>query len=32
VPHGLFRSSPFFLAVQEAFQFGVESQAFGQDK
>lgn len=21
VPHGIFRSSPFFLAVQEAFQF-----------
>ncbi|KAJ1460239.1 hypothetical protein M885DRAFT_478434 [Pelagophyceae sp. CCMP2097] len=32
VPHGLFRSSPFFLAVQEAFSFGAESQAFGQDK
>ena len=22
VPHGIFRSSPFFLAVQEAFQYG----------
>ncbi len=24
VPHGIFRSSPFFLAVQEAFEYGEE--------
>lgn len=24
VPHGIFRSSPFFLAVQEAFQYAEE--------
>lgn len=24
VPHGIFRSSPFFLAIQEAFQYGEE--------
>jgi len=32
VPHGIFRSSPFFLAVQEAFSFAEEKEAFGQDK
>lgn len=32
VSHGLFRSSPFFLAVQEAFKKGAETEAFGQDK
>lgn len=32
VPHGIFRSSPFFLAVQEAFQYGEDTKAFGQDK
>jgi len=32
VPHGIFRSSPFFLAVQEAFGYGEETEAFGQDK
>ena len=31
-PHGIFRSSPFFLAVQEAFSNAQEKQAFGQDK
>ena len=28
VPHGIFRSSPFFLAVQEAFQYGEEKGMF----
>lgn len=32
VPHGIFRSSPFFLAVQEAFQYAEEKEAFGEDK
>jgi hypothetical protein len=32
VKHGIFRSSPFFLAVQEAFEYGREREAFGQDK
>lgn len=32
VPHGIFRSSPFFLAVQEAFSFAENGTAFGQDK
>jgi hypothetical protein len=32
VPHGIFRLSPFFLAVQEAFSFAEEKEAFGQDK
>ena len=32
VPHGLFRSSPFFLAVQDAFRRGSTTTAFGQDK
>lgn len=32
VPHGIFRSSPFFLAVQEAFSYGESTEAFGQDK
>ena len=32
VPHGIFRSSPFFLAVQEAFQFAQDTTAFGEDK
>jgi len=32
VKHGIFRSSPFFLAVQEAFEYGDEKEAFGQDK
>lgn len=32
VPHGIFRSSPFFLAVQEAFSYAEEKEAFGQDK
>jgi hypothetical protein len=32
VPHGIFRSSPFFLAVQEAFQFAEDKTAFGEDK
>lgn len=32
VPHGIFRSSPFFLAVQEAFSFAEEKEAFGEDK
>jgi hypothetical protein len=32
VPHGIFRSSPFFLAVQEAFEYGEEKEAFGQPK
>mmetsp|Transcript_55502 Transcript_55502/g.66769 ORF Transcript_55502/g.66769 Transcript_55502/m.66769 type:complete len:329 (+) Transcript_55502:46-1032(+) len=32
VKHGIFRSSPFFLAVQEAFGYAEESEAFGEDK
>jgi hypothetical protein len=32
VKHGIFRSSPFFLAVQEAFEYGNEREAFGMDK
>lgn len=32
VPHGIFRSSPFFLAVQEAFEYAESKQAFGEDK
>ena len=32
VPHGIFRSSPFFLAVQEAFEYAKEPLAFGQPK
>lgn len=32
VPHGIFRSSPFFLAVQEAFGYAEEKEAFGRDK
>ncbi|KAL7473636.1 hypothetical protein ACHAXS_014090 [Conticribra weissflogii] len=32
VKHGIFRSSPFFLAVQEAFGYAEEPEAFGQDK
>ena len=29
VPHGIFRSSPFFLAVQEAFQYAEEKGKSG---
>lgn len=32
VKHGIFRSSPFFLAVQEAFGYAEDSEAFGEDK
>jgi len=32
VKHGIFRSSPFFLAVQEAFGYAEEKEAFGEDK
>ena len=32
VPHGIFRSSPFFLAIQEAFQYADDTKSFGQDK
>lgn len=32
VKHGIFRSSPFFLAVQEAFTYAQQKEAFGQDK
>ena len=32
VKHGIFRSSPFFLAIQEAFEYGEEKEAFGEDK
>ncbi len=32
VKHGIFRSSPFFLAIQEAFEYAVEKEAFGVDK
>lgn len=30
VPHGIFRSSPFFLAVQESFTFAENTTAFGE--
>merc|ERR1719277_1089122 len=32
VKHGIFRSSPFFLAIQEAFEYAEEKEAFGEDK
>jgi hypothetical protein len=32
VPHGIFRSSPFFLAIQEAFEYAEEKKAFGEPK
>ena len=32
VPHGIFRSSPFFLAVQEAFNYAEDGYAFGEPK
>jgi hypothetical protein len=33
VPHGIFRSSPFFLAIQEAYQVYAEEREFkGMDK
>lgn len=32
VKHGIFRSSPFFLAVQEAFENAQSKEAFGEDK
>jgi len=32
VKHGIFRSSPFFLAVQESFEYAEEKEAFGEDK
>ena len=33
VPHGIFRSSPFFLAIQEAYEeYAAEKEAFGQNK
>uniref|UniRef100_A0A7S4JBV9 Plastid lipid-associated protein/fibrillin conserved domain-containing protein n=1 Tax=Odontella aurita TaxID=265563 RepID=A0A7S4JBV9_9STRA len=32
VKHGIFRSSPFFLAIQEAFGYAEETEAFGEDK
>lgn len=32
VKHGIFRSSPFFLAVQEAFEYAENKTAFGEDK
>jgi hypothetical protein len=32
VKHGIFRSSPFFLAVQESFGFAAEPLAFGEPK
>jgi len=32
VKHGIFRSSPFFLAVQESFDYAEEKEAFGEDK
>jgi len=32
VPHGIFRSSPFFLAIQEAFEFAEDGKAFGEPK
>jgi len=33
VPHGIFRSSPFFLAIQEAYETNAEvKEAFGEPK
>lgn len=32
VPHGIFRSSPFFLAIQEAFEYAEDGNAFGEPK
>ena len=33
VPHGIFRSSPFFLAIQEAYYtYAEEKEAFGMNK
>ena len=32
VNHGIFRSSPFFLAIQEAFGYAEEKEAFGEKK
>jgi hypothetical protein len=33
VPHGIFRSSPFFLAIQEAYEvYAKEKQSFGMSK
>jgi hypothetical protein len=33
VPHGIFRSSPFFLAIQEAYNtYAEEKEAYGMDK
>mmetsp|Transcript_7787 Transcript_7787/g.7360 ORF Transcript_7787/g.7360 Transcript_7787/m.7360 type:complete len:366 (-) Transcript_7787:137-1234(-) len=32
VKHGIFRSSPFFLAIQEAFGYAEDTEAFGADK
>lgn len=32
VPHGIFRSSPFFLAIQEAFEYAENGTAFGEPK
>ena len=28
VPHGIFRSSPFFLAIQEAFEFAEDGSTY----
>ncbi|GMI06758.1 hypothetical protein TrLO_g8048 [Triparma laevis f. longispina] len=32
VPHGIFRSSPFFMAIQDAFSYAENTTAFGEDK
>lgn len=32
VKHGIFRSSPFFLAIQEAYEYAEEKESFGEDK
>lgn len=32
VPHGIFRSSPFFLAIQESYEYAEEKESFGMNK
>ena len=32
VPHGIFRSSPFFLAIQESYEYGEEQEMNGEPK
>jgi hypothetical protein len=32
VPHGIFRSSPFFLAIQDSYEYAQEQEIFGVNK